>query len=715
MTNSRKQAFSFLFFILSCSAHAQISEYIYPNTYASYSNYGTLGLIQLPNARFFDEGTLAFSWSHNKPYLRGSLVAYPFEWMEASFQYTDINNALYSSVSSFSGSQSLKDKGFDIKLRLLKETQFLPQLAMGIRDIGGTSLFASEFLVASKSLKNIDFTLGMGWGILSDETFTNPLGNINERFYKRQNRDLEGTVGGGALNTNTFFTGRYSVFGGMELFLPKSNGMRLKIEFDTTDYKNEGRQPVQQDSRFNIGIVKPLSKNFFVKLGFVKGNTLNFGFSYKIHAGKQENARRKLDYHIPVKNSEIVRRVTAKSDLFTYRAALTNLQDRNFILKYANIDKGEFHVAYQQNKFSNYGIAATRILRTLDEVAPDSIDRFKVTNLNGEMGLNSISISRQNFKSSLTRKTPELFLKDSLIEGYTLNKDDFIYQPVAKYPAFHYNIEPDLQSQIGGPDGFFFGTLRLSMDSELMINKDLSLLGKFSYGVLGDFDEITLASDSIIPHVRTDIVDYLQEGDKFTIDRLQFNSFANPYKNIYAKFSAGIFERMFGGYGGEFLYRPFEKNYGVGFEAWRVRQRDYKQNMKFRDYETSTGHVTLYFTEPSSGVLIRLKGGKYLAGDSGYTLDISRRFETGMSVGAFFSRTDISKEEFGEGAFDKGVFFIIPIDFFSTSYAKRSFTWGIRPVTRDGAAQVTHGLPLWGVTDQGSSWSITHAWKNVYE
>ena len=75
--------------------------------------------------------------------------------------------------------------------------------------------------------------------------------------------------------------------------------------------------------------------------------------------------------------------------------------------------------------------------------------------------------------------------------------------------------------------------------------------------------------------------DYLQEGDKFTIDRLQFNSFANPYKNIYTKFSAGIFERMFGGYGGEFLYRPFEKNYGIGFEAWRVRQRDYKQNLTF--------------------------------------------------------------------------------------------------------------------------------------
>ena len=86
-------ATSFLLFF-SSSLFSQINDYIYPNTDPSYSNYGGLGLIQSPNARFFDEGTLGFSWSHNKPYLRGSLIAYPFDWFEASFQYTDINNAL---------------------------------------------------------------------------------------------------------------------------------------------------------------------------------------------------------------------------------------------------------------------------------------------------------------------------------------------------------------------------------------------------------------------------------------------------------------------------------------------------------------------------------------------------------------------------------------------------------------------------------------------
>ena len=551
--------------------------------------------------------------------------------------------------------------------------------------------------------------------MLSNNSIENPFGNLNEKFYERQERDLEETVGGGAVNFNTFFTGRAGIFGGIELFIPKSNGLRLKVELDATNYEREGRKPLIQDSRVNIGLVKPISKNFFVKLAYVKGDTVNFGFSYKIHAGRQNNARKKLDPYVSVQNAEVVREVTARSDLFAYRAALLNLNKRSVALKYGNISDGELHIGYQQNKYTNYSLGAVRILRTLDEVSPESIQRFKITKINGQMGMNSISVSRQNFKNHLLRETPELLLKDSVIEGYKLNKDEFAYQPESKYPAFHYSIDPELQSQIGGPDGFFFATARIVLDSELMINPQLSLQGRLSYGLIGNFDEIKLASNSIIPHVRTDIVDYLQQGENFTIDRLQFNSFSNPYRNFYTKFSAGIFETMFGGYGGEFLYRPFKKNYAIGLESWRVRQRDFKQNLDFRDYKTSTGHINFYYREPKSGVLLTLKGGRYLAGDSGYTLDVSRKFETGMSVGAFFTRTDISKEEFGEGAFDKGVYFRIPLDFFTTSYGKRSFSWGLRPVTRDGGALLVHGLPLWGVTDQANRWSVTHAWKNIYE
>ena len=97
-------------------------------------------------------------------------------WLEVSYQYVDINNRLYSPVKAFSGSQSLKDKSFDTKIRLIKESQSMPQIAVGFRDIAGTGLFSSEFIVASKNLsKSLDLTMGIGWGNLSGQSIQNPL------------------------------------------------------------------------------------------------------------------------------------------------------------------------------------------------------------------------------------------------------------------------------------------------------------------------------------------------------------------------------------------------------------------------------------------------------------------------------------------------------------------------------------------------------------
>ena len=71
------RAFFFLIISLAISfeSHAQVKEYIYPkNKNPSMSNYGTTGLIMMPSARLYPEGSLVFTWSHLEPYLRGSFV-----------------------------------------------------------------------------------------------------------------------------------------------------------------------------------------------------------------------------------------------------------------------------------------------------------------------------------------------------------------------------------------------------------------------------------------------------------------------------------------------------------------------------------------------------------------------------------------------------------------------------------------------------------------
>lgn len=665
----------------------------------------------MPTARFSEEGTLAFSWTHNEPYLRGSVIAYPFDWFEASYQYADINNALYSPVKEFSGSQTLKDKSFDAKFRLFSESNLFPQVALGLRDLAGTSVFSAEYIVASKLINNFDITFGIGWGNLNGNKIDNPLKNISDSFAERSGP----LSGGGQFSTGSYFSGDAGYFGGIEYFIPKFHGARIKLELDGTNYQTEGPLPVSQDEKFNISYVHPLSKNFFIKASYVKGNTLSFGFSYRAPLGRKNPFTKKQDKMKEVENTEAIKQVTSKSDQNLYRASLLYLSQRNFALQSADIKNDELKVAYAQSKYRTQAIAAGRVLRILDDIAPETIRSIEVSEINGGMGMYTISANRSSLSRSKDFQDPSIILPTASVKSLVYDRSDYEFKPTIKYPKLFYNIGPDIKSQIGGPDGFYFGDLRITAYSELLLNRDLSFITVLSQGITNNFSNLKLPSDSIIPHVRTDIVDYLKEGSGFTIRRMQLNYFKNPLEDLYFKFSAGIFESMFAGFGFEALYRPFSGDMAVGVDAWRVRQRAFDQMFSFRDYETSTGHITFYYREPSSKVLFKLIGGKYLAQDSGITLDLSREFYSGFQIGIFASRTDISKTEFGEGSFDKGFYWWMPVDLFFGDYRKQTTGWGLRPLTRDGAQRLVQGYPLWGVTDYADKRGIVDHWSDFYD
>ena len=157
------------------------------------------------------------------------------------------------------------------------------------------------------------------------------------------------------------------------------------------------------------------------------------------------------------------------------------------------------------------------------------------------------------------------------------------------------------------------------------------------------------------------------------------------------------------------------QNFAIGVELWTVQQRDYDMLFSMLDYKTKTGHINFYYEEPKTNIVLALKGGKFLAGDSGINVDFSRRFKSGLRMGAFFSVTDISKYEFGEGSFDKGFYFYIPLEVFYSNYSKQIAGWGVRPLTRDGAAYLIHSHYLWGVTEQSQSHGITRDWADLYD
>ena len=169
-----------VFFIFVISLLVPNTIYSDSFKYNSFNNHGSIGLTNIPTARFLDESAYGITFYDGQPDQKITLTSSPFDWLEASFFYTSIDGRRPEGFTS-----DYKDKGFNFKLRL-KEEGILPAIAVGVYDIGGTGLYGGEYLVASYGLQNFDFHLGMGWGQLSGGTrVKNPLIYLDERFKNR--------------------------------------------------------------------------------------------------------------------------------------------------------------------------------------------------------------------------------------------------------------------------------------------------------------------------------------------------------------------------------------------------------------------------------------------------------------------------------------------------------------------------------------------------
>ena len=199
----------------------------------------------------------------------------------------------------------------------------------------------------------------------------------------------------------------------------------------------------------------------------------------------------------------------------------------------ANVDNNRYEITYAQSKYLNNAQAVGRITRVLDQISPDVIEEFSLVAVNVDQSMFGVDIPRADyllFKEQ--RKT------DALLEAVTIYKPDpkqhldHDFRPQTKLPTIIWQLSPAIRSQIGGPDGFYFGDLSIAFHSETLLRKNFNVLAVASLGLYNNFDELKLASDSIIPHVRTDIVQYLKNSDKYHLTRLQANYFINPYKSI---------------------------------------------------------------------------------------------------------------------------------------------------------------------------------------
>jgi len=684
--------------VTPCAGAAQYADW-------SSNDYGGIGLMQAPSARFAPDGEFRVGVSTVHPYNQILFGMQWLPWLETGFRYSEVENRRYG-PESFSGGQSYKDRSIDLKLRLHEESPLVPAFAFGVRDIGGTGLFASEYLVASKEIAGLDWTLGLAWGRLGARGgIRNPFAAASDRFEDRPPTKPRGDPG-----FNRMFGGHdIGVFGGLQWQTPVPH-LSLKLEYDGNDYESEALDNNRDvDSPINVALNYRLGRNADFSAGLERGDTFMARFVVYTNFARDRGPDKVLDPPStplaavqPEQAAALAPSSAVDADFFERVKRELARQKIELVAMDSHDLLADIQVWFTQDLSDDEPRVIGRIGQTLAMLAPPQYYTFTLSHLVAGAESYRVRLQRDAIDAAIDFRTRPAALRRNWQRMPTRTQipADAAFKTPSPYPHFDWSTGPAVRQHIGGPDDFYFGQLWWRLSGSVALSPRWSFSGQLGANVYNNFDGLKQPSDSRLPRVRSDIVRYLKEGENNLV-RLETNYVWSPRPSWYARLSGGIFEEMYGGVAGELLYRRADARWAVGLDVNRVRQRDFDQRLSFRDYEVTTGHLTGYFQLPFYGMSARLSAGRYLAGDEGGTLELSRRFASGVSVGLFATKTNVSSEDFGEGNFDKGVFVVLPFDLFFARSSARAVPLVFRPLTRDGGQRVRDGVGLFGLTESG--------------
>ena len=668
-----------------------------------------MGLIQTPSADSKKEGTVSFIFNKNDIWKFGTLSVSPFDWLEASYFYYRPSDLIWNNTRGH-----YLDKGFNVKFKYKPNNNNLPHFAIGLDDFAGTGFFTREYIVATQELRDIKISLGIGWGkFVGSNNFDNPLSFLSEDLDNRPSVS-ENYSRGGTPSYDKWFRGNAAMFGGIEYFSPKVKGLSIKLEYDPYDYLDFSAlnspgaiyELGKKDSDINIGISFPFNEFITFDASYIKGNTFNLSFT--IGATFNGKLRGKPSFKPTIKTREN----DDKSEVVFYEDLLYNLNKNNLLLQTASLSKEKIDISISTSQHRNAIRSSSYAGSIASKVSRDhniNLSQINISHINVGVELNNITYIANQLDNS--KDTPI-----EIIERYTKldsgNKNTYKnhkFQPSINFPVVFTSFSPALVSYVGNPAKFYFGGIDLQNISEIQFNRNLLLSSEINYSLYNNFQDTISNPDSRMEHVRTDKVQYLKNAN-FYIKRFQLDYIWSPHKDLYAKLSGGLFESMFGGFGGQALYKPFNSNFNISFEGFYVKQREYDQTFKFRKYKTTTAHINIAYLLPM-GIESNISYGRYLAKDDGFTFDLSRRTRSGFKAGIYFTRTNVSAELFGEGSFDKGFYFQIPMDLFSKDYKGGYSNFKLSPLTRDGGAKLEFDKDLRGLIYNSSLNELKQGWR----
>tara|TARA_R110001592_G_C13191467_1_gene752770 strand:- start:19363 stop:21441 length:2079 start_codon:yes stop_codon:yes gene_type:complete len=670
-------------------------------SHAQASDYGTTGIIDMPNARMQEDGTLSIAINQDA-YCESYAITYQaLPWLEATFRYSGFQNDQHWDKFIIK-QEDYWDRNYGLKIRLMEESSYLPEVAFGIRDLVGSGLFGSEYIVASKSWKTWDFSLGMGWGRMSNRgAFTNPLGQIDNSFFNRPNStSIDDT---GKFRPEVFFSGEnVGIFGGIQ-YRFDNYPFTLSIEYNTDEYRWERLGGLQApSSALSYGVKWHLDPDIDLQLTHQHLDTIGLGIKVRLNTFTKPKKYQPPKYVSSINLTQSQMPVGFDATSWYDRFLLDMERASLFVIK-AQLEPTQNRAVIEiANESFPYWPDALEYAHHLANIhLPSYINVVDyVINEQGHT-LQTIRVPR-NEKVALHIKTLNI-QKNHILTAHKLDnstyKTNFIKDNLLIDAAI------DNRLMLFDPDNPLSYQIYLSLTTKFNLPYDWSLRSAYRINVNNNFSTLARVSNSVLPHVRSDALKYLQRGQNGLENLyMEKRSTLTSFPELHYRMFGGILEDMYSGIGAEVLYQPIHSRLAYGVSATWVKQRDYEAGFMHLDYQTLTAHASVFWATPFYNYDVALHAGRYLAKDLGATLELRRTFDNGWQIGMWATLTNVSSEEFGEGSFDKGMFFRIPFDSFFNSGKKSVSKTRIRPIQRDGGGRLEgfSGDMWWDIRDARS-------------
>lgn len=652
---------------------------------------GQTGLVYMPDARIDPEGTWRLGVSESDPYFAVWSSVSLFPRLEVSGRYTTIDG-----VPGFADAPELgdyRDKAFDAKLIAIEETRFLPALAVGMQDFVGTQLFSAKYFALSKRFGDIDVTIGSG-------------------------RDrIDG------------------VFGGLRYTPAAFPRWRFTVEYDANDYR--------QDYRADLSGVDQREGGATYAIGYRSGW---WGAQLSSQDGRTAG---NVYVSIPLMQSEFVPKVdepppytsvTGRAPGAEWRAERQHsavlvqaLREQGYKDVHVRLDDDVLQLSVSHDRISLISRAVGRAARTALRLGPSDMRRVEISYTQNEQPIltytfSDLALLERYFARTATREelaagvevrfgSGELARQLRHSRALALDAEEAVTERVpekesrflvarerpdfwAGFSVLPFNVRIFFNDP-GEPvryDTFVAAAYGRRLGAGWFVNASAR------FTLFENVSDIRQPSNSLLPHVRSDIGDYRREGDRLRLNALLLNKYVLLRERTYGRFSVGYYEEMFAGGGGQVLFLPRRGDWALDVAVDALRQRAPGEAFGFRDYSVVTALASVRYRFPRSGVTVTGRAGRFLAKDEGVRLEFKRRFRSGVEIGAWYSWTnekDITSPGTPDDPYrDKGLFVSIPLNSMLTRDTQERANLALADYTRDVGQMVASPGDLYRLVER---------------